>query len=234
MTRSFILSFAPRRRPRLLWLQHEPRRSARTASDAGVTPVGDSGPTVTADAATTSPPTPWRHCGADGMSPDALPRDGARRRQRPARLLLELAGIRSAYSPPGSRHGLRPRLGHRPARPIPSGVGAEVDFGFRCAASGEYAVHPGGYDAHVAQRACRGLVRPRRDRSVRGRLEHRDDGRLASVAGTSSASRSAPRSSSSFARKSISDRAHPDLLGWALSFSLSSAMGLTKALFYRK
>jgi hypothetical protein len=112
-------------------------------SDAGVTPVGDSGPTVLADAATT-PPTPWRHCGADGMSPtrfrvtvlDAAngPLGSCASGWDPTAYSLPVTG--TVYTP-GSDIDQRVR---------PEWVGAEVDLGFRCS-SGDYAAIPAGSTA---------------------------------------------------------------------------------------
>lgn len=114
-------------------------------SDAGVTPVGDSGPSVTSDAAATTPPTPWRTCGADGMSPtrfrvtvlDAAngPLGSCTSGWDPTAYALPVTG--TVYTP-GSDIDQRVR---------PEWVGAEVDLGFRCSASGEYAAIPAGSTA---------------------------------------------------------------------------------------
>lgn len=112
-------------------------------TDAGVTPVGDSGPTVLADAATTtSPPTPWRHCGADGMSPTRFRisvLDGANGPLGTCAagwdpIALALPGRGDIYVP-GSDID---------QRVDPSWSGAEVDFNFICAATGLSAVLPAG------------------------------------------------------------------------------------------
>lgn len=113
-------------------------------TDAGVVPMGDAGYMPTADAATT-PPTPWRHCGADGMSPtrfrisvlDAAngPLGSCTSGWDPTAYALPVTG--TVYTP-GSDIDQRVR---------PEWVGAEVDLGFRCSASGEYAAIPAGSTA---------------------------------------------------------------------------------------
>ncbi len=112
-------------------------------SDAGVVPMGDSGFMPTADAAT--PPTPWRSCGAGGMSPtrfrvtvlDAVggPLGTCSSGWDPTAYALPVTG--TVYTP-GSDIDQRVR---------PEWVGAEVDLGFRCSASGEYAAIPAGSTA---------------------------------------------------------------------------------------
>jgi len=115
-------------------------------SDAGVTPVGDSGPVSTGDSGgSVVDPTPWRHCGADGMSPtrfrisvlDAAngPLGTCSSGWDPTAYALPVTG--TVYTP-GADIDQRVR---------PEWVGAEVDVGFRCAATGEYAVLPAGSTA---------------------------------------------------------------------------------------
>jgi len=115
-------------------------------TDSGPLAMGDAGPvTPMGDAAVTTPPTPWRTCGADGMSPtrfrisviDAAngPLGACSSGWDPTAYSLPVTG--TVYTP-GSDIDQRVRR---------EWVGAEVDVGFRCVATGEYAVIPAGSTA---------------------------------------------------------------------------------------